>query len=412
VGQLDVKLIMDTAPFPRDEVPPQLRPYLRLDPTGKHYVPLLAANPVRPTRESFLPLNVTIAKPLPLRVSLAPVSIGTWQLLQVMDASLSAQQRMGATDKDTDEVVRLLSDTPLWLLGLTLVVSVVHLLFDVLAMKNDIEFWRKTQTLRGISVRSLAIQLVSQAIISLYLWSEGASLLVLLPQVGFTLLLVWKIAKSVGFALTTKAYIIPWVSVDSALAATATEGLSSEYDRQAVAFMSLLFAPIIAGFACYSFVHHQYAGWMDFALSTAVSAVYTFGFVMMCPQLWLNHKLRSVAHMPWSVLGYRFFNTVIDDLFAAIIRMPLMARISVFRDDVVFVLYLYQRWRYPVDKLRPAEGFDADESAAAASAAVAAASSAAPGRTGRDTAGSRSPASSTTEVGREGLVESGTSRSI
>jgi len=84
----------------------------------------------------------------------------------------------------------------------------------------------------------------------------------------------------------------------------------------------------------------------------------------------------------------------------------------------VFVLYLYQRWRYPVDKLRPAEGFDADESAAAtsaavaaASAALAAASTATDGRAGSDTAGSRSPASSVTEMDREGFREPGTSRS-
>jgi hypothetical protein len=33
-------------------------------------------------------------------------------------------------------------------------------------------------------------------------------------------------------------------------------------------------------------------------------------------------QLKSVAHMPWNVLIYRFFNTVIDDLFATIIKMP------------------------------------------------------------------------------------------
>lgn len=43
-----------------------------------------------------------------------------------------------------------------------------------------------------------------------------------------------------------------------------------------------------------------------------------------------------------------------------------MHRISVFRDDVIFVLYMIQRRIYPVDASRPAEGFD-DEPAAAAS---------------------------------------------
>jgi hypothetical protein len=81
----------------------------------------------------------------------------------------------------------------------------------------------------------------------------------------------------------------------------------------------------------------------------------------MTPQLFINYKLKSVAHLPWAVLGYRFFNTVIDDLFAFIIKMPTMARVAVFRDDIVFVAYMFQRWHYPVDKSRPAEGFDDED---------------------------------------------------
>ena len=33
-----------------------------------------------------------------------------------------------------------------------------------------------------------------------------------------------------------------------------------------------------------------------------------------------------------------------------------MARMSCFRDDVVFIVYLWQRYLYPVDTTRPVEG--------------------------------------------------------
>ncbi|VDN23186.1 unnamed protein product [Gongylonema pulchrum] len=46
------------------------------------------------------------------------------------------------------------------------------------------------------------------------------------------------------------------------------------------------------------------------------------------------------------------FNTFIDDMFAFIITMPTSHRVACFRDDVVFVIYLYQRYLYPVDKSR------------------------------------------------------------
>ncbi|GFH22516.1 uncharacterized protein HaLaN_19990, partial [Haematococcus lacustris] len=34
------------------------------------------------------------------------------------------------------------------------------------------------------------------------------------------------------------------------------------------------------------------------------------------------------------------------------IKMPLLHRLSVFRDDLVFLVYLYQRWIYRVDPKR------------------------------------------------------------
>lgn len=65
--------------------------------------------------------------------------------------------------------------------------------------------------------------------------------------------------------------------------------------------------------------------------------------------------MKSVAHLPWRSFMYKAFNTFIDDLFAFIITMPIGHRVACFRDDVVFVVYLYQRYLYPVDKKRANE---------------------------------------------------------
>ena len=74
-----------------------------------------------------------------------------------------------------------------------------------------------------------------------------------------------------------------------------------------------------------------------------------------CVQLYLNYKLKSVAHLPWRQMSYKFLNTIMDDLFAFVIKMPTLHRLSVFRDDLVFLVYLYQRWVYRVDKRRANE---------------------------------------------------------
>ena len=41
------------------------------------------------------------------------------------------------------------------------------------------------------------------------------------------------------------------------------------------------------------------------------SCVYTFGFILMCPQLYINHKLKSVSHLPWNVSDLFFLDIFI-----------------------------------------------------------------------------------------------------
>jgi len=102
----------------------------------------------------------------------------------------------------------------------------------------------------------------------------------------------------------------------------------------------------------YSLIYERHRSWYSFVISTLVGAVYTFGFIMMCPQLYLNYKLKSVAHLPWKMLTYKALGTVIDDLFAFIIVMPTMHRLACFRDDIIFIIYLYQKYKYPTDPTR------------------------------------------------------------
>lgn len=69
---------------------------------------------------------------------------------------------------------------------------------------------------------------------------------------------------------------------------------------------------------------------LSFVLNIAIA-----GFIMMCPQLFINYKLKSVAHLPWRQMTYKFLNTIIDDLFAFVIKMPMLHRLSVFRDGEI-----------------------------------------------------------------------------
>lgn len=72
------------------------------------------------------------------------------------------------------------------------------MLFDFLAFKNDIYFWRDRDNMVGLSSRTLLWRAFSQFVIFLYLVDENTSLLVVIPaavgtliEVLFIFVVVW-----------------------------------------------------------------------------------------------------------------------------------------------------------------------------------------------------------------------------
>ena len=75
-----------------------------------------------------------------------------------------------------------------------------------------------------------------------------------------------------------------------------------------------------------------------FFLETSVAFIAIFGFIMMTPQLYLNYRLKSVDHLNWRGLVYKFINTLLDDFFAVMVTMPMMRRLMYFRDGTLFTI--------------------------------------------------------------------------
>jgi hypothetical protein len=93
--------------------------------------------------------------------------------------------------------------------------------------------------------------------------------------------------------------------------------------------------------------------------------------ITQVPALYINYRLKSVAHMPARTMMYKALNTFIDDLFAFTIKMPLLHRLATLRDDVIFFVYLYQAWAYKVDHTRVNEfGQGGDDEEAESKAAA------------------------------------------
>lgn len=223
------------------------------------------------------------------------------------------------------------------------------MLFDFLAFKCEIQFWRKRESMAGLSFSTLRWRCFSQFIITLYLFDQGTSLLVLGPSAIATLIELWKLKKAMKVSFN--GFNISYESRSSDEVAT------DEHDSTFMRYLSFyVLYPLVVGGAIYSLMYTQHKSWTSWIIQSMANGVYAFGFLFMLPQLFINYKLKSVAHLPWRVFMYKAFNTFIDDLFAFILTsIPTAHRVAAFRDDIVFLIYLYQRWLYPVDKKRASE---------------------------------------------------------
>jgi hypothetical protein len=192
-----------------------------------------------------------------------------------------------------------------------------------------------------------------QIVIFFYLLDQGTSWLILASMAAGTLIEIWKITRVLSVNVYFSGRIIPKIEIKDR--ATYAMSPTRKYDQIAIKYLGMFALPLLVGYSIYSLIYEAHKGWYSWILGTLVGFVYTFGFITMTPQLFINYKLKSVAHMPWRVFVYKALNTFIDDLFAFIIKMPTLHRLACFRDDIVFVVYLYQRWIYPVDKSRSNE---------------------------------------------------------
>lgn len=248
---------------------------------------------------------------------------------------------------DLDEMKRIWMETDPILLSVTMIVSMLHSLFEILAFKSDISFWKDKDSMEGISVKSLYFHLFQSIVIFLYLCDNETSWMILSSN-GFAIFLeIWKIKKA---SKVVQTETFPYFKFEDK--ETYAENSTKEFDDIAMTYMQYAMIPIVIGYSIYSIKYETHKSWYSFILNTLVGCIYTFGFINMTPQLYINYRLKSVEHMPSKALFYRFLNTIIDDLFSFIITMPTLHRISCFRDDVIFVIYLYQRWIYKVDKSR------------------------------------------------------------
>ncbi|XP_055299231.1 putative lipid scramblase CLPTM1 [Sitodiplosis mosellana] len=367
---LTINLVTDQTNWVKGAVPQPLDEYIQFSEDDLTYYPIIFFNDYWNMLRDYQPINST-TKILDLSLTYQPLSLFKWQLYAAQAAknkwtsSIFGESLAGATednDEEQDSLKETLLDTNPYLLGMTIAISILHSIFELLAFKNDIQFWNNRKSLEGLSVRSVFFGVFQSLIVLLYVLDNETNFMIRISCFIGLGIEIWKIQKVVDFKFNKEDRIfgiIPKLTFTDK--GSYVDSSTKQYDNLAFKYLGWLCFPLLIGFGVYSIIYNEHKGWYSFVLNMLYGFLLTFGFIMMTPQLFINYKLKSVAHLPWRMMTYKFLNTFIDDIFAFVIKMPTMYRLGCFRDDIVFFIFLYQRWIYKVDKSRVNEfGFSGE----------------------------------------------------
>ncbi|EAQ86521.1 hypothetical protein CHGG_07774 [Chaetomium globosum CBS 148.51] len=356
--------------FPQSH--PAVRQFLRLEQTGARdgtgqnswYYPILFVNTFWQLKTHMTALNDTV-KTLPIRIDLNNLAEWKFKTMASIDMSGKESARQaaygnslpgGGDGSEIEMIKEIFIDTNPILLSITVVVSIAHMILETLAFGSDIAHYRKKKDNVGISVRSILANVFMQLVIFLYLidQSQNTSWMILGGQAVGIVIELWKITTVVNVRVRpAPGSIIPYrVSFEDKHKLSETEEKTKEYDEIAFKYMYIAGVPLLIAYAVYSLIYETHKSWYSYVITTLVGSVYAYGFLMMVPSLYINYRLKSVAHMPAKAMMYKFLNTFIDDLFAFTIKMPFLHRLATFRDDIIFFVYIYQRWAYKIDYTR------------------------------------------------------------
>jgi hypothetical protein len=354
---LTINIVYDYTPWVPGQIPPPLDEFVEFTPSLAQYKPILWLNDYWNLGRDYQTINSSTPV-MNLTLTFHPISMFKWQMYSAQTMKnkfnlLAGMMGEEEEDNDQDSVKEAFLETNLYLLILTFCISIVHSVFEFLAFKNDIQFWNNRKTTEGLSVRSVFFNVFQNVIIVLYVLDQDTNTMVRISCCVGLVIELWKITKITDVSLDFEnpvLGIIPRLKVKEK--EEYGQSGTGNFDRMAFKYLGMMCFPLAFCYCIYSVMYNEHKGWYSFILNSCYGFLLTFGFIMMTPQLFINYKMKSVAHLPWRMMTYKALNTFIDDIFAFVIKMPTMYRLGCFRDDIVFFIFLYQRYIYKEDPNR------------------------------------------------------------
>jgi hypothetical protein len=250
-----------------------------------------------------------------------------------------------------DMLVELIRNNSTFYLIILFTVNTLHTIFSYLGFSSDISYYKNLKKLDGVYTKYIFFNIFYMFITLIYILLQGANFIVKVELFISFVIEIWKLKKifKISFEFNNFPYIIKLEYKQ-----TFEQEEAKDYESEAVSMMvKYLLMPIgvlYLGYRIYYYsdniIKNNWKSVVIFIIEYIYFLLNVFGFILLTPQIYLNYKLQSVEHLPMKAMTYKFLNTIIDDLYAFAVKSPLLYRIFCFRDDVIFVIYIYQIFKY------------------------------------------------------------------
>jgi hypothetical protein len=330
-----------------------LRVPLRVNTQTMEYAPIMALNDFWSMDSELIPINKTENGLFTFKLYLSFNYIRSFFFnnmigIQINEKMMYEKLSISGTK---DMLVELIKNNSTFYLIILFTVNTLHTIFSYLGFSSDISYYKNLKKLDGVYTKYIFFNIFYMFITLIYILLQGANFIVKIELFISFVIEIWKLKKI--FKINLQLNNFPFI-LNFEYKQTFEQEEAKDYESEAVNMMVkyLLFpiGVIYLGYRIYYYsdniIKNNWKSFVIFIIEYIYFLLNVFGFILLTPQIYLNYKLKSVEHLPMKAMTYKFLNTIIDDLYAFAVKTPTMYRIFCFRDDVIFVIYIYQIFKY------------------------------------------------------------------
>jgi hypothetical protein len=289
--------------------------------------------------------NITYTSQLKLKISFRFITMFYLKNMMSVEMQSNMMEKNFQIPAMKDTMVEIIKNNSITYLTILFTVNILHTVFSALGFASDVSYYKNLKNLDGVYTKHMFFDMFRLVVAGIYVTIEGAHFIVKIELIVGALIEVWKLRKVFSFSFKKN---FPFISFTHKI--QFQEESSKDFESEAVSItMKYLFFPVAIIYLVYRIYYYSHritSSPFRFVIEYIFFLMNVFGFILMTPQIYLNWKMKSVENMPVKALTYKFLNTIIDDLYAFAVKTPTLYRIFCFKDDVIFVIFIYQLIAY------------------------------------------------------------------